>query len=216
MAPPPASPTPPRPRRQERTKTIEITGFGDIVEVFDKSVAVHKVSPETALLLLLRKYNIDEFTLKRLAELKVNRSYSTVKYTEIAPLFNLEPQMKTADFWSLQIHRSRIPKSLLRQTLANIQASDMQYGGIAEHDNESARCGYLNGLFSAIVCLFKKRIVNKPEQKLTCGVANRGEIEFRYVALDSIIVLFIEVKKEYLSGKALLTQIAQVMAEADG
>ena len=153
MASPLASPTSPRPRRQERTKTIEITGFDGIVEIFDKSVAVHKVSPETALLLLLRKYNIDEFTLKRLAELKVNRSYSAAKYNEIVPLFNLEPRMKTADFRSLQIHRSRIPKSLLRQTLANnIQASDMQHRGIAEHDNESARCGYLNGLFSAIVC----------------------------------------------------------------
>ena len=64
-------------------------------------------------------------------------------------------------------------------------------------------------------CLFKKRIVNKPEQKLTGGVANRGEIEFQYVSLGSIIVLFIEVKKEYLSAKALLTQIAQVMVEVD-
>ena len=198
MASPPTSPTSPRPRRQERTKTIEITRFDDIVEIFDKSVAVHKVSPETALLLLLRKYNTDEFTLKRLAELKVNRSYSTVKYTEIAPLFNLDPRMKTSDFRSLQIHRSRIPKSLLHQTLANTQASDMQYGGIAEHDNESARCGYLNGLFSAIVCLFKKRIVNKPEQKLAGGVANRGEIEFQYVALDSIIVLFVEIGRAHV------------------
>ena len=111
--------------------------------------------PETALLLLLRKYNVDE--LQRLAELKVDGLYSTTKYTEIVPLFNLSPEMKAADFRSLQLYRSRIPMSLLRQILAKIQASDMQYRGIAEHDNMSVRCGYLNGLLSAIICLFKSR-----------------------------------------------------------
>jgi hypothetical protein len=44
--------------------------------------------------------------------------------------------------------------------------------------------------------------------------ATRGEmIEYQYVALNSIIVVFMEVKKEYMSGKNLLNQIAQGMAE---
>jgi hypothetical protein len=47
--------------------------------------------------------------------------------------------------------------------------------------------------------------------------ATRGEmIEYQYVALNSIIVVFMEVKKEYMSGKNLLNQIAQGMAEIDG
>jgi hypothetical protein len=106
--------------------------------------------------------------------------------------------------------------SLFRSILKDIRATDMQFGSINEHDNEAARCSYLAGVFSRIVCLFKKRIVNKPEQKLVGGVATRGEIEYQYVALNSIIVVFIEVKKEYMSGKNLLNQIAQVMAEGDG
>ena len=122
-------------------------------EIFDPCVAMKRFSPETALLLLLRKYNVE---LQRLAELKVDGLYSTTKYTEIVPLFNLSPEMKAADFRSLQLYRSRIPISL-RQILAKVQASDMQYRGIAEHDNMSVRCGYLNGLLSAIVCLFKSR-----------------------------------------------------------
>ena len=59
-------------------------------------------------------------------------------------------------------------------------------------------------------------MINKPEQKLTGGVANRGETELRYVTPGSVAVLLIEVETECLSGKTLLTQIAQVMAEADG
>lgn len=48
------------------------------------------------------------------------------------------------------------------------------------------------------------------------GVTTRGRIEHQFVVFGAVAVVFIQVKKELLSGQHRLDQVAQVMAEADG
>lgn len=47
-------------------------------------------------------------------------------------------------------------------------------------------------------------------------MTDRGRIEHQFLVYGAVVVLFIEVKKELLTGKAKLDQVAQVLAEADG
>jgi hypothetical protein len=44
----------------------------------------------------------------------------------------------------------------------------------------------------------------------------RGKIEYTFYALDTVSVVFIEVKKTYIAGPERLDVIAQVLAESAG
>lgn len=59
-------------------------------------------------------------------------------------------------------------------------------------------------------------MTNRPEQLLDGEVTGRGRIEHQFLTFGAIVVLFIEVKKDLLSGEKRLDQLAQVLAEADG
>jgi hypothetical protein len=41
-------------------------GFDEVLLVFNRIITKQKIAPETALLLILREYNVDEADLKRL------------------------------------------------------------------------------------------------------------------------------------------------------
>lgn len=58
--------------------------------------------------------------------------------------------------------------------------------------------------------------MNRPEELLEGEVTDRGRIEHQFIAFGSAVVLFIEVKRDLLGGKARVDQITQVLAEADG
>jgi len=124
---------------------------------------------------------------------------------------SLNPDAATANFNKLPIYRSRIPMNLLKNIVKDVQKAEIQYGNLTEHDNEKARSRFLAALFGPIICLFKTYITKNPVQ-LLYGITSKGQIEHQYVALGSIIVVFVQVKKEMASGKNLNGQIAQVMA----
>jgi hypothetical protein len=137
-------------------------------------------------------------------------------YDEVAPLFGLKPSKQASDMGVMVCQRSRVPNDVLNQTMNMLRIAELQYGSYWEHKNEATKVGYIEYLLSAIIGLFHKNIINRPEQNLRGGVATQGQIEFPFVSLSFIIVLFIEVKKGMLVGDILLSQIAQVIAEADG
>lgn len=116
----------------------------------------------------------------------------------------------------LHIHRSRIPLDLLKEICDDLRQAELQYGNIKEHENEEARSRYLAALFNRLVCLFEKRIMNSPEKLFSGGVTSKGKIEYQFMSLNTVIIVFVEVKREMAAGSARLDQIAQVMAEADG
>lgn len=59
-------------------------------------------------------------------------------------------------------------------------------------------------------------MTNLPEEILEVDVTERGRTEHQFLVYGAVVVLFIQVKKELLTGKAKLDQIAQLLAEADG
>ena len=66
------------------------------------------------------------------------------------------------------------------------------------------------------MCLFGSAIINQPEGLLEAEFTKMGRIEHHFYVMDSISIVFIQVKKTYTIGKARLDVIAQVLAESAG
>ena len=115
-------------------------------------------------------------------------SYSHMKYEGVAPLFGLYSFAQASDIQPLDIHRSRLPVNKFREVMKNLRIADCHVGGVSEHENEAARCSYLNALFGSIASFFQKRIINRPEYKLVGGVASQGQV--KYSCLIHIIYIY--------------------------
>ena len=66
------------------------------------------------------------------------------------------------------------------------------------------------------MCLFGSTVINKPERLLEAEFTKKGRIEHHFYAMNSISIVFIEVKKEYTMGSGRLDVIAQILAESAG
>jgi hypothetical protein len=71
-------------------------------------------------------------------------------------------------------------------------------------------------MFSEVVCLFGGSVINKLEGLLESEFTKRGRIEHHFYAMQSVSIIFIEIKKEYTSGTGRLDVLAQVLAESAG
>src|SRR5205085_12047596 len=84
----------------------------------------------------------------------------------------------------------------------------------------SFRCLFSNltylQFFSEVVSLFGCAIINNPEGLLEAEFTKKGRIEHHFCSMNSVSIVFIEVKKNYVIGKGRLDVIAQVLAECAG
>jgi hypothetical protein len=103
----------------------------------------------------------------------------------------------------------------------------MQY-----HSNEETRSRYIASVsrtkfpirlnltylqfFSKVVSLFECAIINNPEGLLEAELTKKGRIEYHFCSMNSVSIVFIEVKKTYAMGRGRLDVIAQVLAECAG
>jgi hypothetical protein len=78
-----------------------------------------------------------------LAEKGLNVSFFKVKYREMAPRVGLDPLGTGNDMQTFDIHRARIPTSLFKAIVEDLEVSMKQYGEPNEQVNEEARSRYL-------------------------------------------------------------------------
>ncbi|KAI9760483.1 MAG: hypothetical protein M1840_002411 [Geoglossum simile] len=145
--------------------------------------------------------------------MKLPVSFSNVKFKDIAPRVWLDPHAFGRDIKELEIFRSRLPVGVFRTIFEDVQKVSIQYGRMVSHENEEARSRFIAAIFAEIVCLFGCTVINKPERLLDSDVTKKGRIEHHFYALNSISIVFIEVKKEMFAGTAQLDVVAQVLAE---
>jgi hypothetical protein len=70
--------------------------------------------------------------------------------------------------------------------------------------------------FGQVVSLFGSAIINSPEGLLDAEFTKKGRIEHHFCSMNSVSIVFIQVKKAYVMGKGRLEVIAQVLAECAG
>lgn len=78
-----------------------------------------------------------------LVEKGLNVSFSKVKYRDIAPRVGLKFELAGKDMPTFDIHRARIPTSLFKDIIGDLQVIMKQYGEPARHKNEEARSRFL-------------------------------------------------------------------------
>jgi hypothetical protein len=122
-----------------------------------------------------------------------------VKYKEVAPYVSLDPSREGSDILPLKTFRSRIPADLFGEICMDVAME--QYGRLEEHQNEEARNRFITSLFSRIVSLFGHAVINNPEGLLESEFAKKGWIKHHFIAMQSVGIVFIEVKKTMFVGK---------------
>ena len=70
-------------------------------------------------------------------------SFSKVAYRDIAPRVGLDPLLKGNDMQAFDIHRARIPTSLFKAMVEDLDVVMNQYGEPRDHKNEEARSRFL-------------------------------------------------------------------------
>jgi len=75
---------------------------------------------------------------------RLNTSFSTVKYANIASFVGLNSQCGMTDIKTFQLHRSRIPTAFFKSIVQDIDIRLVEYGPPMEHDTERARAQFLS------------------------------------------------------------------------
>jgi hypothetical protein len=132
----------------------------------------------------------------------------------------------------LEVFRSRLSKDVFREIYKDVCKASSQYGRMEHHSNEETRSRYIAlvsrtkflirsnlthlQFFSEVVALFRCAIVNNPKGLLDAEFTKKGRIVYHFCSMNSISIVFIEVKKTYAMGEGRLDVIAQVLAECAG
>lgn len=211
MLPSPACPH--EMKTRDRGILSKIPPGSDIFEAFAKVRADKDLTDEEAFLELLATYDIPLSTLTQVSAKKLEVSFSSVTYKQIAPYVWLDPNYAGRDMLQLDIVRSRIPTGIFRDIVRDVEDALRQYGPLDSHDNEETRSRFISSLFTRIVCVFNSTVVNKPGTLLEGEFTRKGRIEHHFVALDSVSIVVVEVEKAWTMGKQGLDVKGQVLAE---
>jgi hypothetical protein len=136
------------------------------------------------------------------------------------------------DIHKLEVFRSRLSKDVFREIYKDVRKASSQYGRMEYHNNEETRSRYIASVsrtkfpirlnlihlqfFSEVVSLFRCAIINNLEGLLDAEFTKKGRIEYYFCFMNSVSIIFIEVKKTYAMGEGRLDVIAQVLAECAG
>lgn len=85
-------------------------------------------------------------------------SFSQVKYDDIAHIVGLCPGMRFRDAPTFEIDRARIPTSMFKEIIWDMQVALNQYGPPIEHQNEEARSRVLSTVRVPLPFVYKHSI----------------------------------------------------------
>ncbi|KAF8329589.1 uncharacterized protein EI90DRAFT_3063095 [Cantharellus anzutake] len=95
-----------------------------------------------------------------------NLNFSKVNYSQMAPHVNLDPRQGLEDAPSFELYRSRIPMTIFRGIIADINKMFFHYGPMPAHGNEVTRSRFLSPIFNCLMPLFGLHIRTTPEVQL--------------------------------------------------
>lgn len=84
--------------------------------------------------------------------------FSQVKYSDIAHVVGLCPGMRFRDAPTFEIDRARIPTSMFKQIIWDMQVALNQYGPPIEHQNEETRSRVLSTVQVPLKFIYKHGI----------------------------------------------------------
>lgn len=173
--------------------------------------------------------------LTLLEEDRIEVSFSKVTYNQMAPFVNLQPNEGLRDIITFELHRSRIPTTLFKSIVQDIDMMLVQYGPPMDHKTEEATSRFLSPvsasqqtssygnliqicpqIFNRLIGVFQFAFRNLPESIIEGRMTTKGRVEYYFRSFGSIAVLFVEFRFKIGGANERLDAIAQVIAECDG
>jgi hypothetical protein len=71
-------------------------------------------------------------------------SFAQVKYEDVAPFVGLDPYRYLKDIGTFELHRSRIPTTLFKSIIQDMDMMMVQYGPLPEHEHQEATSRFLS------------------------------------------------------------------------
>ena len=154
-----------------------------------------------------------------------------MKFSDVACFVGLDRHAALCDIDTFELHRSRIPTSLSKVMVTDMDFMLMQYGMLTEHQTEEAssrfiapvRISYNNSLifsgmqiFNHLIRQLNFAIKFTPETKLHNRISTKGRIKYQFVTFSGVTLVFVEVMLGTGSREEYLNAIAQIIAESDG
>jgi len=146
-------------------------------------------SAEVALLYLIREYKFDSIMLQevlkglfiildlraRLTRIPfpgdgLDVSFSKVKYESIAEFVGLDPLYSFEDAPTFELHRSRIPTSLFRRIVEDVDDMIMQYGPPEDHKTEESTSRFFSPVRVTLILVKPSEAVPLDLQLLSSSV----------------------------------------------
>ena len=166
----------------------------------------------------------------------MNISFSNVLYKDIAPLLGLNPLAIFFDVPLFDLHRSRIPTTLFKDIVKDMDILFMQFGTLVPtlmqgRLSEDARSRVLapvsivilglriffnaHQIFNRLVAEFSGSILNRPESFMSGRIA-KDRIDYQFRTCGFLTVVFVQVDLHIGDDDDRLNAIAQVIKECDG
>ncbi|KAH9019018.1 hypothetical protein EDB85DRAFT_2010048 [Lactarius pseudohatsudake] len=194
----------------------EVLSDDEIVKQLRQTIR-ESPSTEVAVLRLMEEFYFDmEVVTTDLAEQGLNVSFSDVEYEDIASFVGLDYVLEFTDVTLFDLRRSRIPTTLFRDIVRDMDVLLIQYGSPRQHSNEETRSRFFAPIVNRLIALFGSWIWNTPESLMSDRITKRGRVEYYFKTFGGVIsVVLVEVKWKIGDGKERLNAIAQVIAECD-
>jgi hypothetical protein len=144
----------------------------------------------------------------------------------------LDPDWGLLNIPTFDLNRSRIPTSLFKDIVEDMDVLLPQYGNLRDHVTEDARSRFLSPvriilktttalfkfiqIFNRLAAEFGRAIRNTPELLMKGRITTRGRIEYHFQAFNNMALVFVEAKLKIGTYSERMDAIAQVIAECDG
>ncbi|EJU04517.1 hypothetical protein DACRYDRAFT_48581, partial [Dacryopinax primogenitus] len=143
--------------------------------------------------------------------------FSRASYASIARKVGLDASFSLQDVPTFPLHRARIPTSLFKEIVGDIELAVKQYGLPHEQDNEATRSRFISSvsldlLFARLSSHFELLLHASLDNSVQTRYAD-DRVQYTWRMLGQVAIILIHNKDEAISGHEHLNAIAHVIAE---
>ncbi|EDR13985.1 uncharacterized protein LACBIDRAFT_305296 [Laccaria bicolor S238N-H82] len=150
------------------------------------------LGPDSLAKVLAELANDGQITASQIKKARQNLpSFSSAKWTELAPQFDLSPDLSHIIFDSFSIPSVFLPPSFHETTAEAAWRIQDVYQERPLQVREQVRVRALDAYLIPIVALFHGRIINRPEDPITTAYSSGGEVEHELVMIGGMLFFVI-------------------------
>lgn len=172
------SPTASTSKRKRENDKIDEHNIDSLQEYLTANIK-DNASAETALRVINNKKLLSSsLVVQFLKENGIQSSCSNATYRKIASFVGLDHVKQMNDMKTFELSRFRIPTSLFRSILEDMDILLPQYGPLSIHPTEEATSRFFAPIYNRLISKFGFAFINRPEYMIEGRIPTRGRVEY--------------------------------------